>query len=174
MAIGQTRVDTQYGTITVEGVDRVVTGLFAFSREVTERLTEVIRARTAVIAQAERQMLAQHSRTGAQAGSVRTTVKAFGNKVGLGASMISGSVIVGGRKNVRQARVFEYGADWTVAVPEHTRERNGNSWSVKAYQMRFSRPAHEYLTMALQAEETRFSIEVNTAIGQAITSTGMA
>jgi hypothetical protein len=170
----QTTVGSKYGAITVEGVERVVTSLFRFSNEVTARILAATELRCESILYRERADLGRHSKTGAQAASVRTRIKAYGVKPGFGAAAIYGSVIVGGRRDSRQARVFEHGANWTVQVPAHASTSEfGKKFSVAAHAMAFKRPAHEYLTKALNIEGPRYAHDVAVAVGDAAQSTGM-
>jgi hypothetical protein len=137
MAAGDYRID----------VEKAVTGLYSFNSEMRAILSTIVRDVAERVAARERAALAGHSKSGRLASSVRVTVKEYRDRI------VAGYVTVGGTRRSRYGNLFERGHDGTVTVPDHERTSEfGTKFSVKAYQMRLVRPAHEYLSAALRSE----------------------
>lgn len=148
-------------------IERAVTSLYYFNERTQALLKEVVQGVVDRIAQRERAQLATHSRTGKLANSVRTRVKVYKDRA------VSGTVTVGGGKRVPYGNLFERGIDTTQAVPAHERTSSlGNKFSVKAYEMKFLRPAHEYLSAALKTEALQGKAEVQRAVSSAASEAG--
>lgn len=148
--------------------ERAITALYSFNERTRDLLRQVIQGVTDRIAERERAKLGGHADSGSLAGSVTVSVRAFRDR------LVGGQVTVGGTRRTPHANLFERGIDRTQPVPAHQRTSPlGKKFSVRAYEMKFQRPAHEFLSDALRSETPRGREEVAAAIDAAAREAGL-